>query len=103
MLPRKPNKKEVEFYKECLFDDYIGSELKFWEIHQRLIDRGELEKVLEDDYCMKKFEVEIHWDPSTIVVVEAETREQAEEIAVSENGADVDHCVVTELEDEEEE
>lgn len=67
------------------------------------MDRGELEKVFEEGYFMPKYEVEVHWNPSTIVQVEADDREEAEQLAIAEAGQpEVDHCVVTELPAEEE-
>ena len=35
---------------------------------------------------MKRWEIQIHWEPSTIVSVEAETREEAEQLALEEAG-----------------
>ena len=47
---------------------------------------------------MAQYEVQIHWEPSTIVMVEADSKEEAEQQAIEEAGQpEVDHIDIEEV------
>lgn len=53
---------------------------------------------------MKRYQVEIHWNPSTTVEVEAEDQEEAEQLAIDEaEQPEVDSCTTKEISEGDEE